>query len=125
MNRAKRRQQARKEKKSTATYNYTQAQLESKVRSSIEENLQKEHKAGFDEGYELGARDALVLMLGIPTEILLQEKGSEEGRKYLPGFLDKCLELYEQWMNDELDMEAIKQHLWEQGGIRLEVIEEQ
>ena len=39
---------------------------------------------------------------------------------YNLGFVDKVLEYYGRWEDGELDMDKLKEDLWEYGGIRLE-----
>ena len=42
----------------------------------------------------------------------------------MPEFTSYVLEYYERWMKGELDMDKMKQDLWEYGGIRLEESED-
>ena len=43
--------------------------------------------------------------------------------KRLPGFVEHVLDYYERWQNGELDIEKLKEDLWEYGGVRLEEVE--
>ena len=40
--------------------------------------------------------------------------------KKIPEFTNYVLEYYEKWQNGELDMDKLKQDLWEFGGVKLE-----
>ena len=40
--------------------------------------------------------------------------------KRLPGFVDKVIEYYEMWQDGKLDMDKMKEDLWQYGGVRLE-----
>lgn len=37
----------------------------------------------------------------------------------IPKFTELVLEYYERWQNGELDMEKLKEDLWEYGGVKL------
>lgn len=39
--------------------------------------------------------------------------------KRIPKFTELVLEYYERWQNGELDMEKLKEDLWEYGGVKL------
>lgn len=54
------------------------------------------------------------------SAILNREVWPKSYRERLPGFVDKVLEYYGRWEDGELDMDKLKEDLWEYGGIRLE-----
>lgn len=43
--------------------------------------------------------------------------------KKIPEFTQHVLDYYAAWQNGDLDMDKLKEDLWEYGGIRLEVSE--
>ena len=122
MTRAERRRLAKKEAKAAkpAVYNITQAQLDESVRRVAEADLREQYNLGREDGL----RDALVLMLALPMEVLIRDYWPDDFLDKMPGFVEAVLEMYEQWVNDEIDLEEIRSHLWEYGGIRLEQTEE-
>lgn len=66
-------------------------------------------------------RTATLLMLALPMEVLCEDYWPKTYQKKLPEFSDKVLSLYKKWMDGELDMEKLKEDLWEKAGIRLEI----
>lgn len=44
-------------------------------------------------------------------------------KKRLPQFVNYILEYYKQWLDGNLDINQLKNDLWEHGGVRLEVRE--
>ena len=42
----------------------------------------------------------------------------------MPEFINYVLEYYEQWQKGELDMDELREELWEYGGVRLEEVED-
>ncbi len=66
-------------------------------------------------------KTATLLMLALPMEVLSTDYWPKTYQKKLPEFNDKVLSLYRKWMDGELDMERLKDDLWEKTGIRMEL----
>lgn len=117
MNRQQRRANERRNQKyNTKTYNLTKSQLDSTVRQSID----KELKQAYQDGLEDGVNQAMILLLTLPLEVLMDFYWQKSYAKKIPEFTEHVLEYYEKWQNGELDMDKLKQDLWEYGGIKLE-----
>lgn len=117
MGRAELRRQKREEfKAKTKTYNLTQAQLDSMIRQGIE----KELKQVREEATSDAVNQAMILLLVLPLEVLMDHYWQKSYAKRIPKFTEYVLEYYEKWQNGELDMEELKQDLWEYGGVRFE-----
>lgn len=117
MTRAEMKRAAREEKKrKTATYNLTQDQLDAMVKEKIGKDLERIKKEATDEAINT----AMVLLLTLPLEVLMNHYWKKTYAKKLPEFLDYVLEYYEKWQDGELDMDELVKDLWEYGGIRLE-----
>ena len=120
MNRQQRRAAERKELKSKVkTYNLTEAQLQAYVRQAIE----KKQKNNNEEVMNESINTAMILFLTLPLEVLMDHYWPKSYRKRIPEFTSYVLEYYERWQNGELDMDKLKEDLWEYGGVRLEVEE--
>ena len=120
MNRQQRRAAERKELKSKVkTYNLTEAQLQAYVRQAIEKELKNSHEEVMNESINT----AMILLLTLPLEVLMDHYWPKSYRKRIPEFTKYVLEYYERWQNGELDMDKLKEDLWEYGGVRLEVEE--
>lgn len=104
------------QKAKTATYNLTKAQLDAMVREKIGEELDKVKQEATDEA----VNTAMVLLLTLPLEVLMDHYWKKTYAKKIPEFTDYILEYYEKWQNGELDMDKLKEDLWEYGGVRLE-----
>ena len=63
---------------------------------------------------------AMVLLLTLPLEVLMDHYWKKSYAKRIPEFTAHVLEYYEMWQNDELDMDKLKEDLWEYGHVRLE-----
>ena len=117
MGRAEIRRAMKNEKKAkTATYNLTKAQLDAMVREKIGEELERVKQEAMDNA----VNTAMVLLLTLPLEVLMVHYQKKSYAKRIPEFTAHVLEYYEMWQNDELDMDKLKEDLWEYGHVRLE-----
>lgn len=122
MNRAERRRLEREATKAkTATYNLTKEQLEKAVQDGIKDKL-KEVK---QQATEDAVNTAMVLLLTLPLEVLMDHYWQKSCRQRIPKFTELVLDYYERWQNGELDMDKLKADLWEYGGVRLEERDEE
>ena len=116
MGRAERRRAEREERKHrTATYNLTQEHLHKAVRETVANDLERVRR----EAYDQAVNDAMILMLTLPLEVLMDCYWQKSYAKRIPKFVEKVLEYYEKWQNDEIDMDKLKQDLWDYGGVKL------
>lgn len=116
MERAERRRTQKNEQKAkTATYNLTKAQLDAIVREKIGNELDRVKR----EATEEAVNTAMVLLLTLPLEVLMDYYWKKSYAKKIPEFTNHVLEYYEMWQNGELDMDKLKADLWEYGGVKL------
>lgn len=116
MGRAEMRRAMRNEKKAkTATYNLTKAQLDALVKEQIGEELKQVKQEATDEA----VNTAMVLLLTLPLEVLIDHYWPKSYAKRIPEFTNYVLEYYEKWQNGELDIDKLKEDLWEYGGVKL------
>lgn len=117
MGRAEIRRAIKNEKKArTATYNLTKAQLESVIREQIGTELEKAREEATNEA----VNTAMILMLTLPLEVLMDHYWKKSYARRIPEFTNYVLQYYHMWQDGELDMEKLKKDLWEYGGVRLE-----
>ena len=117
MSRAEQRRSVREKNKSTtATYNLTRAQLDALVAEQFSEMVEKVKR----EATEDAVNKALILMLTLPLEVLMDHYWQKSYEKRLPGFVNHVLSYYNRWQDGELDLDNLRKDLWEYGGIRLE-----
>lgn len=117
MGRAERRRAQKSEQKAkTATYNLTKAQLDAMVRERISDELDRIKQEAMDDAINT----AMVLLLTLPLEVLMDHYWKKSYAKRIPEFTDYVLEYYGKWQDGELDMDKLKEDLWEYGGVRLE-----
>ena len=116
MGRAERRRaQKLKQTEKTTTYNLTKAQLDVMVREKIGDELIRVKQEATDDA----VNTAMVLLLTLPLEVLMDHYWTKSYAKRIPKFTERVLEYYERWQNGELDMEKLKEDLWEYGGVKL------
>ena len=117
MNRAERRRAQRESTKAkTATYNLTKEQLDKAVREGVKERIAEVKQQATDDAINT----AMVLLLTLPLEVLMDHYWQKSYKQRLPKFTELVLEYYRRWQDGELDMDKLKEDLWEHGGIRLE-----
>ena len=120
MGRAERRRAQKCEQKAkTATYNLTRAQLDALVREKISGELDRVKQEATNDAIN----QAMILLLTLPLEVLMDHYWPKSYAKRIPEFTEYVLEYYEKWQNDELDMDKLKEDLWVYGGVRLEEVE--
>lgn len=112
----KRRAERESNKAKTATYNLTKAQLDQMVREQIEADIKKVKQEATDNAINT----AMALLLTLPLEVLMDHYWKKSYAKKIPEFTEYVLDYYSKWQNGELDMEKMKEDLWEYGGVRLE-----
>lgn len=112
----KRALERRENKYKTRTYNLTESQLRKMAQDRVKEELEKHHEELVNEA----VNEAMVLLLTLPLEVLMDHYWPKSYQKRIPEFTKYVLEYYEQWQNGELDMDKLKEDLWVYGGIRLE-----
>ena len=118
MGRAERRRAQKLEQKAkTATYNLTKAQLDAAVREQVGKELERIKQEATDDA----VNTAMVLLLTLPLEVLMDHYWTKSYAKRIPKFTELVLEYYERWQNGELDMEKLKEDLWEYGGLKVRV----
>lgn len=71
------------------------------------------------EATEEAVNTAMVLLLTLPLEVLMDYYWKKSYAKRIPKFVDRVLGYYEMWQNGELDMDKLKDDLWEYGGVKL------
>lgn len=108
-----------KNKAKTATYNLTKEQLDALVRDGIKNEIAKAKEEATNDAINA----AMVLLLTLPLEVLMDHYWQKSYSKRLPGFVEHVLDYYERWQNGELDIEELKKDLWEYGGVRIEEVE--
>lgn len=111
----KRRSQKNEHKEKTVTYNLTKTQLDAMVQARIGNELVRMKQEATDDA----VNTAMVLLLTLPLEVLMDHYWQKTYDKRIPKFTSQVLEYYEQWQNGELDMDKLKEDLWEYGGIKL------
>ena len=66
----------------------------------------------------------LALLFVLPMEVLMDFYWTKSYAKKIPEFTQHLLDYYAKWENGELDMDKMKEDLWEYGGVRLEITED-
>ena len=121
MNRAEiRRSKRNEEKRKTAVYNLTQAQLDAMIYERLGDELIKiKQQATYD-----AINTSMTLLLALPLEVLMHHYWKKSFAKRIPKFISLVLEYYRRWADGELDIDELRADLWEYGGVRLEETEE-
>jgi hypothetical protein len=97
-----------------ATYVLTQEQLDKFVREKIGDEIRKAKEEATDEA----VNTAMILLLTLPLEVLMDHYWTKSYAKRIPEFTDRVIEYYERWQNGELDLDKLKEDLWVYGGVK-------
>lgn len=116
MNRKQRRAAGIKEHPKTRTYTFTDKQLEAYINEAIEKTLKKHDEKLVTDSINT----TLALLLILPLEVLMDHYWQKSYEKRIPEFTNYVLEYYRAWQDGELDMDKMKEDLWEYGHVRLE-----
>lgn len=117
MTRAEMRRASKEEKKAkTATYNLTKEQFDALVEQEIGKRLEEIER----ESTEDAINKAMVLLFTLPLEVLMDHYWTKSYAKRIPEFTNHLIDYYLKWQNGELDMDKLREDLWEYGGVRLE-----
>lgn len=116
MNRAERRRQKKENQKPQAKYVYTKEYLNAEVEKAVKEKLSEERETILNETIN----QAMFLLFVLPMEVLMDFYWQKSYAKRIPEFTQHLIDYYTAWENGELDMEKMKNDLWEYGGVRLE-----
>ena len=95
--------------------NLTKEQLNIAVREQVGKELERIKQEATDDA----VNTAMVLLLTLPLEVLMDHYWTKTYAKRIPRFTELVLEYYERWQNGELDMDKLKEDLWEYGGVKL------
>lgn len=109
----------RAQKEKTKVYNLTEVQLREYVQNRVEKVIETHQEELMDDAINT----AIVLMLTLPLEVLMDHYWPKSYEKRIPEFTEHVLEYYERWLNGELDINKLREDLWEYGKVRLEVEE--
>ena len=115
MNRAELRREKKKKSK-TPTYNVTEEQLNLMIQQKLNEAMERKR----DDIVEEVTNQSVALMLMLPMKVLMDDYWPKSYKQKMPNFINKTLELYDRWQNNQLDMKELEKELWESAGIRLE-----
>lgn len=110
MTRAEMRRSER-EKKKTATYNFTEEQLNAKIQEALEAHTDAIMKQAIDK--------AFFYMIGIPLNILYHDYWPKTAKKRAPEFMDHVLNLYEALQNGIVSEQEIIDEVYELSGVRI------
>lgn len=111
-----RRAEKNKRKSKTATYNFTEDQLHAAINEGLDA-IMKER----EERYRNQAiNTALILLLSLPSTVLKEDYWKKTYAKELPKFNNRVLDLYNKFLDGELDIQKLNDDLWETVGIRFE-----
>ena len=116
MCRSEKRRLEREKKKGAVTYNFTQEQLDAYIESKVRDKIEQAKKEAIEEAIN----NAMLLLFVLPMEVLMDWYWPKTYARKIPEFTEHLLEYYQMWQRDELDMDKMKEDLWEYGGIRLE-----
>lgn len=117
MTRAERRRALKEERRAKeTTYALTKEQLDILIQNHVKKDLDKART----EATEQAINTAMVLLFTIPLEVLMDHYWPKSYAQRIPEFTNYIIEYYQKWQGGELDMDKMKEDLWEFGGVRLE-----
>ena len=85
-----------------------------------QKKIEKSNKATYVMTQEQAINTAMILLLTLPMEVLMDHYWTKTYAKKIPEFTDHVLEYYRRWQDGEIKLEDLQKDLWEYGGVRLE-----
>lgn len=110
-----RRNQKNNRKNKEATYNLTREQLDAAIEKALFPKLDGIRKKAEEDAL----KTAMALTLMIPLKVLMDHYWTELNDERLGEFADYLVDYYEKWLNDEIDIEKMKDDLWTYGGVKI------
>lgn len=98
------------------TFTFTETQLKKYIDEYVEDQIKKAKEDGMKDAVD----QTLTLMFTLPLEVLMDFYWKKSYRKKIPEFVGHLLAYYKKWEEGELDMDQMKEDLWEYGGVKLE-----
>ena len=120
MNRAERRRAEREAKKTKSNPNPNKFILPDNLDKALKRGIEKELQRVREEARDEAIGIAMVLLLTLPLEVLMDHYWKKSYAQRIPKFTELVLEYYRRWQDGEIDIEYLKKDLWEYGGVRLE-----
>ena len=111
-----RRLSQQKEKDSKVRYNFTAEEVDKLVKERAGKMLEQVQIEALEDG--IGA--AMVLLLTIPMAILRDEYWPKSYKQKLPKFADQIIDMMNKWESGEVDLEKLREDIWNDAGIRIE-----
>lgn len=118
MSRAERRRAQREERKlnkrrggaNAASPSLNVSAAEAAIRRGAEKELQRIKQEA--------TLEALTLMFAIPVKVLKDEYWKKSYKQKLPEFVDKMFDVYRNIESGQIDINEMKDQLWEEAGIK-------
>lgn len=101
-----------------------QRRREEKAMRKSEKKITKQYDPELVRQVREGAvGEALMIMLCFPLKVLKDNYWKKTAPQWLGVFTEQVLDLYEQYLNGPVDIEALKDDLWTYGGMKLVKVE--
>lgn len=114
MNRAEMRRAEKEKTKKTPVYQFTEEQLNAKIREALDEHTDQIMRQAIDK--------AFVYMIGIPLEVLFAQYWPKSCTKKAPEFISRVLDLYECVQDGIVSEQEIIDGIYNLSGVRIENI---
>lgn len=117
MTRAEKRRLMKDENKriKTPTYQYTKAQIDALIQTEVDKRIQECKREITDEAIN----EAMLLLFTLPMKVLMDNFWQKSCGQKIPKFTELLLQCYNDWEDGKLDMDKMKEDLWNYGGIKL------
>lgn len=123
MNRSQRRKLAKQKNSGTGGHIASNVPI---LKKMVQDEVVRSTGDIYKEAYTDGINDALLLMLTFPLEVLRKKYWTpEQFDDNIGDFLDDILKLYEDFQDDKITLDELREDLWQYGGIRLEKVEDE
>lgn len=117
MTRAEKRRLMKDESKrtKTPTYQYTKEQIDSIIQTEVEKRIKDCKREITDEAIN----EAMLLLFTLPMKVLMDNFWQKSCSQKIPKFTELLLQCYNDWEDGKIDMNEMKEDLWNYGGIKL------
>ena len=96
-------------------YQFTKAQIDAIVQTEVEKRIKECKQEITDEAINT----AMLLLFTLPMKVLMDNFWQKSCSQRIPKFTELLLQCYNDWEDGKIDMNEMKEDLWNYGGIKL------
>lgn len=98
-----------------ATYNVTEEQLDLMIKERLEQQWSRLKQEVTNDAVD----ELITILFTLPMAVLMEDFWPKSYDKKIPKFTEKLLVKYNQYVEGEMDINELKDRLWNEAGIKM------